>query len=237
MSVAIDKALGFVQRNTRHPMRVVGLNRVKLDEYPVEALREALVNAVAHRRYDMEGQKIFLTVLADRVVIASPGLPPKPVTVAGLRSGNYRPCSRNPLIAQNLSFFHRIDELGGGIGRMKSEMLDHGLEVPRFGSNSGFLEVVLPGPGANLDRLRVRAEAVGQIVPPSVEGELNDRQRQIVRRVLEEGSVDRAWCIKELRIGHDTASRDLAELVKAKVLRREGKGRATRYILPSSRPE
>lgn len=48
MPVAIDRALDFVMRNTRHLMRVVGLNRIKLDEYPVEALREALVNAVAH---------------------------------------------------------------------------------------------------------------------------------------------------------------------------------------------
>ncbi|MBW1928582.1 MAG: DUF4062 domain-containing protein [Deltaproteobacteria bacterium] len=42
MPKAIERAIEFVQRNTRHPMRVVGLNRVQLDEYPIEALREAL---------------------------------------------------------------------------------------------------------------------------------------------------------------------------------------------------
>lgn len=55
MPKAIERAIEFVQRNTRHPMRVVGLNRGQLDEYPIEALREALVNAVAHRRYELEG--------------------------------------------------------------------------------------------------------------------------------------------------------------------------------------
>jgi ATP-dependent DNA helicase RecG len=46
---AIDRVISFVDRNTRHPIQIVGLERVRLDEYPSEALREALVNAVAHR--------------------------------------------------------------------------------------------------------------------------------------------------------------------------------------------
>ena len=45
MPLAIERAIVFIDRNTRHPMRIVGLNRVRLDEYPVEGLREALVNA------------------------------------------------------------------------------------------------------------------------------------------------------------------------------------------------
>ncbi len=104
----------------------------------MEALREALVNAVAHRRYELEGQKTMLTVFSDRVVIASPGLLPRPLTLAKIMSGDYRPCSRNPLIAQGLSFFHRIEERGSGIGRMRDEMLNHGLDPPRFATSSGF---------------------------------------------------------------------------------------------------
>lgn len=96
MPLAIERAVAFIDRNTRHPMRVVGLNRVRLDEYPVEGLREALVNAVAHRQYEDAGRKIMLEVFADRVIVSSPGLPPAPVTIAKLRSGKYRPCSRNP---------------------------------------------------------------------------------------------------------------------------------------------
>jgi ATP-dependent DNA helicase RecG len=42
-----------------------------MDEYPVEALREALVNAVAHRQYEDAGRKIMLEVFSDRVAISS----------------------------------------------------------------------------------------------------------------------------------------------------------------------
>jgi hypothetical protein len=82
MPVVIDRAIAFIERNTRHPMKVVGLNRVRLDEYPVEALREALVNAVAHRQYEDAGRKIMLEVFSDRVVVSSPGMPPAPITLA-----------------------------------------------------------------------------------------------------------------------------------------------------------
>ena len=91
MPLAIEQALAFVDRNTRHPMRVVGSNRVRLDEYPVEALREALVNAIAHRDYDDGSRKIMLEVFSDRVVVSSPGLPPLPLTVQKLAPANTNP--------------------------------------------------------------------------------------------------------------------------------------------------
>ena len=81
----LDDAVRFVQRNTRHPMRVVGLRRVRVDEYPETALREALVNAIAHRDYREAGVKVILEVFHDRVVVSSPGLPaggPWPLAIA-----------------------------------------------------------------------------------------------------------------------------------------------------------
>jgi predicted HTH transcriptional regulator len=106
----------------------------------VEALREALVNAVAHRQYEDAGRKIILEILADRVVILSPGLPPRPITLASLRKWKYRPCSRNPVLAQCLSYFHRIEERGRGFRRMHDQMLGHGLDPPAIGTDTGYKE-------------------------------------------------------------------------------------------------
>jgi len=231
MPKAIERAIEFDQRNTRHPMRVVGLNRVQLDEYPKEALREALVNAVAHRRYDLEGQKTFLTVFFDRVIVASPGLPPRPITLAKIRSGKYRPCSRNPLIAHNLSFFHRIEERGSGIGRMRDEMADHGLDPPQFGSSSGFFEVVLQGSGDDLDRLRVRVDSVGQIVTPSVEVKLNQRQKQMMALLVQDEQLTSRRCEQEFGVTRDTANRDFKHLISLGLVEPRGKGRSRHYVL------
>jgi len=229
MPLAIDRAIAFIDRNTRHPMRIVGLNRVRLDEYPVDGLREALVNAVAHRQYEDAGRKILPEVFADRVVLSSPGLPPKPITLASLRRGKYRPCSRNPVLAQCLSYFHRIEERGSGFRRMHDQMLDHGLDPPILGTDMGYFQVVFQGPGENVERLRVPEKRL--LVTPAVEAQLNERQRQIMLRALENGSVTTGWCIETLHIVRDTAHHDLVGLVEKNLLVRKGSGRSAKYIL------
>ncbi len=227
MPVAIDRAIQFMDRNTRHPMRVVGLNRVRLDEYPFEALREALVNAVAHRKYEDGGRKIMLEVFSDKVVVSSPGLLAAPITLASLRKGKYRPCSRNPVLAQCLSYFHRIEERGSGFRRMRDQMLDHGLDKPLIGTDTGYFQVTFLGPGENLDRIRMPETQL--MVTPSIEAKLNERQKRILQQALEAGSVTRRWCVTEFGVASDTAGRDLKSLKELGLLRAKGRGRAVHY--------
>jgi predicted HTH transcriptional regulator len=209
-------------------MRVVGLNRVRIDEYPEEALREAVVNAIAHRQYEDAGRKILLEVFSDRVVVSSPGLPPAPITLANLRKGKYRPCSRNPVLAQCLSYFHRIEERGSGFRRMTDQMLDHGLDRPLLGTDTGYFQVTFPGPAENIDRLRVPESRL--VVTRAVEAQLNERQRTILAHALESGSVTRRWCVAEFKVANDTAGRDLKSLADLGLLVVEGRGRAVRYL-------
>jgi len=230
MPLAIDRAIAFIDRNTRHPMRIVGLNRLRLDEYPVDGLREALVNAVAHRQYEDAGRKIILEIFADRVTLLSPGLPPRPITLANLRKGKYRPCSRNPVLAQCLSYFHRIEERGSGFRRMHDQMLDHGLDPPLIGSDMGYFQVTFPGPGNDIERLRVPENRL--LVTPSIEAKLNERQKRIIQQVLVAGSVTRRWCVEQFSVANDTAGRDLKGLADMGILSTEGKGRAVNYLLP-----
>ena len=229
MPVAVERALAFVDRNTRHPMRVVGLNRVRLHEYPVEALREAIVNAVAHRQYEDAGRRIILELFADRIVVSSPGLPPAPITLANLRRGMYRPCSRNPVLAQCLSFFHRIEERGSGFRRMTSQMLDHGLDRPLIDTDTGYFQVTFPGPGDDIERLRVPESRL--LITPAIEAHLNERQKRIIAEVLENGSVATGWCMRTMDIARDTAVRDLTGLIELGLLDRLGFGRGVKYML------
>jgi len=229
MPLVIERAIAFIDRNTRHPMRIVGLNRVRLDEYPVDGLREALVNAAAHRQYEDAGRKILLEVFADRIVLSSPGLPPKPITLASLRRGKYRPCSRNPVLAQCLSYFHRIEERGSGFRRMRDQMLDHGLDQPLLGTEMGYFQVTFPGPGDNIERLRVPEKRL--LVTPALEAQLNERQRKALAEVLKSGFVSSGWLVRELGVTYDTANRDLRGLGELNLLMRQGRGRAARYVL------
>jgi ATP-dependent DNA helicase RecG len=229
MPVAIDRALAFIDRNTRHPMRIVGFNRHRLDEYPDEALREALVNAVAHRQYEDAGRKIMLEVFADKIIVSSPGLPPAPITIAKLRSGKYRPCSRNPVLAQNLSYFHRIEERGSGFRRMRERMLDHGLDQPIIATDTGYFQVIFPGPGEDIERITVPEK--GLLVTPTIEARLNERQKAMVSILVRGEQLTSRRCEMEFGVTRDTANRDFTLLAELGVAKQEGKGRATHYIL------
>jgi ATP-dependent DNA helicase RecG len=229
MPVVIERAIAFIDRNTRHPMKIMGLNRVRIDEYPIEALREALVNAVAHRQYEDAGRKIMLEVFSENVIVSSPGLPPAPITLASLRKMKYRPCSRNPVIAQCLSYFHRIEERGSGFRRMHDQMLNHGLDQPFIGTESGYFQVTFPGPGENLDRIRVSETRL--LVTPAQEVRMNERQKEILAYVLENGSVTSGWCRKRFNVAYQTVYRDLKELMDIGLLKQEGSGRSTRYVM------
>lgn len=226
---AIERVLEFVDKHTFHPTRVVGINNLTLSEYPVAALREALVNAVAHRNYEDASRKTNLQVFSDRIVVASPGYPLAPLTLAKLRKGNYRACSRNPLVAQTLATLKLMEQRGSGFARMRDAMLNHGLDAPTFAEQDGYFVVTFPGPNGNYDRIKTPEGATG-LVPPAVEAQLNDRQKRIMGEVLKSGAVTSGWCRKHLGVAYQTVYRDLGGLVELGLLHPVGRGRSTKYL-------
>jgi predicted HTH transcriptional regulator len=208
-------------------MRIVGLNRLRVDEYPTSALREGLVNAVAHRQYEDGGRKIMLEVFADRVVISSPGLPPSPITLASLRKGNYRPCSRNPVLAQCLSYFHRIEERGSGFRRMRDHMLDHGLDQPIIETQMGYFQVTFPGPGENIERIRVPETRLS--VTPAVEAQLSERQADMARRLVSGEDLTSRKCRELYGLSPQALYKDFRKLIDLGIACEVGSGRSTRY--------
>lgn len=219
----------FVCKNTRHPMRVVGLNRVALDEYPEEAVREAVVNAIAHRNYEDGARQILVKLFSDRLEVLSPGDPLKPLTVAKIKRGNCQPCSRNPILGQYLNHLRLMDQRGSGIGRMKAAMLDHGLDEPVYDLTQGYFRVTLKGPGDDLSRLRVPSdEAVG--IPPVIADQLSKRQVSILEQAVKEGKVTTNWVVSNLDVSKVTAVRDLKGLCDLGLLAVMGKGRGAHYV-------
>ena len=82
----IEQALDFVRRNIEVTAWIEnGGRRLERWDYPLEAVREALVNAVAHRDYTITVTDIELSIYTDRVEIISPGRLPNTVTVDKMR--------------------------------------------------------------------------------------------------------------------------------------------------------
>jgi predicted HTH transcriptional regulator len=228
LPVALEQALEFIDDHTFHPRRVVGLNNLRLDEYPVAALREALVNAVAHRSYEDRSRKVLLRIFRDRVEIASPGYPPQPLTLAKLRKGGYRPCSRNPLIAQTLATLGVMEQRGSGFARMQEAMLNHGLSAPEIAQQDGYFVVTLRGPAGDYDRLKVPAGVTGPITP-AIEANLNERQKKMLLLLGAGEELTSRRCEKEFGVSRPITAKDFAGLVALGLAEKLGSGRSTRY--------
>jgi len=112
----IEQALDFVRRNIEIKAWIdEGGRRLERWDYPLQAIREAIVNAVAHRDYTISVVDIDLSIYADRLEIGSPGRLPNTVTVDKMRAG-YR-ASRNELIKEVLRDYRYVEATGLGVPR------------------------------------------------------------------------------------------------------------------------
>ena len=121
-----------------------------------------------------------------------------------------------------------MEQRGTGFERMRAAMRDHGLDDYKLDQRDGYFKITLPGPDGNFDRLRTPADAK-VLVPPSIETQLNERQKRIMVQVQQEGKVTSGWCRDTFGVTYNTAYRDLSDLVERGLLIQHGKGRATRY--------
>lgn len=111
----IDQAISFANRNIGHSATIIDGRREDSTDYPIEAIREAIVNAVTHRDYTIFGTDIEVAIFSERIEIISPGRLPNTVTVDKMRSG-YR-ATRNELIKEVLRDYRYVDARGLGVPR------------------------------------------------------------------------------------------------------------------------
>lgn len=223
---AIEQAVSFIRRNTARPLVVKGLKRQETELYPSEALREVLVNAVAHRDYAEGGAKVSVELFAAHLRVSSPGLPPGGQSIETLAEGRARSRARNPLIVQGLAWLGFMDERGSGIRRMKRALEQAGLPPPRFSLEHDCVTVDFQAASA------VSPDATASSRAPRREesaGTPSSHEEAILQIIDTAGGVTTATCVQKLGISRDTAWRTLARMVDDGVLEKTGTGRATRY--------
>jgi len=140
----LDDAEKFVRKNTRKAMKVVEFERFEIPEYPYEAIRESIVNAIAHRDYSVTGATISVLIFDDRIEISSPGGLFGGLTIDNLEGKHI---TRNSMICKLLYEIGEMEEYGTGIRKMKKKMKDYGLPEPSFEEEAGFFKVTFYGPG------------------------------------------------------------------------------------------
>ena len=139
----IDATVGWVESklNTAYIIRGEACREERL-ELPAEAVREAVVNALAHRDYRSTGN-VQVHISLDRLEIISPGGLPAGMSEAAPGSES-RP--RNALLFDLLCRMKAVEQVGGGVGRMRALCREHGCGEPQFRISSDSVTVTFPRP-------------------------------------------------------------------------------------------
>ena len=103
-------------------------------------MREALLNALAHRDYGLAGTTIDVTVWDDRIEIRSPGPLPGHITTENMRREHF---SRNRRLMRTLRDLGLVEEFGEGVDRMYREMESRLMPPPEFAVTSDSVTVTL----------------------------------------------------------------------------------------------
>ncbi len=126
----IDRTVDFVERNMGSVAWLEGAQRRRKGAFPLDAVREAVVNAVAHRDYAREGTDIEVSLYLDRLEVISPGRLPNGVTVEKMREGVVR-VARNELLKEILRDYRYIEHQGMGVrNRIIESMRSHNETEP-----------------------------------------------------------------------------------------------------------
>jgi ATP-dependent DNA helicase RecG len=185
-------------------------------EIPPEVVREAIVNAVAHRDY-ASAAAIQVSVFADRVEVWNPGELPPELTPARLREP-HASIARNARICEALFLARYIEKYGTGTIMMIHECSESGLPEPEFEQRGGEFVVTL------------WRDWLTKAVMNSLG--LNDRQKKALAYVRANRRIGNIVYQHLTSAIKKTASRDLDDLVQRGVFRKVGKtGRGTYYTL------
>ena len=205
----VDNAVSYVMANTRKGSLIRGVTRQDIPEYPEVALREAIVNALAHRDYShfVRGSHVQVRMFADRLEVENPGGLYGRVTLDKLQEGQ---STRNRLLMHLMEDVHLVENRGSGIDAILDAMQKRGLPAPDF-----------------KDRRTAFLVTFYQVKP----AELSEEEQRIIGYVKEHGSIRRSEAQKLLEVSDRRAKYVLETMEKARLLRQEGRQKAARYLL------
>lgn len=193
-----------------------GLHRIDNLEYPYEALREAVINALIHRDY-FSTAETQIRVYPDKLVIMNAGKLPDEISLSALK-GKHPSKPANPRLATVFHHAGFIEKWGYGTVRIVEQCRRNGLPEPDFEQTGNTIAITLY-------RNMLSEECLKKL-------NLNRRQKETIRQLKETGSIKNRHYRNLHGVSERTATRDLHSLVSWGVLETTGTtGQAVTYTL------
>ncbi len=211
---SIEQSVDFVKSHINKSIKIQETKREEIYEYPKSVIREAIVNAVAHRDY-FSKDAIQIYIFDGRIEITNPGSLPHdlPKELFGTIS-----VQRNPIIYRFLRDMSYVEGLGTGIPRMKNEMRNFGLNDPDFKFTESFFRVIL----YNKRGLKKPIESIE---------DLNENQKNAITYLKKHKSIKAQTYTDINKVSITTAVNEINEMIQYGYLKKIGAFRGAYYIL------
>jgi ATP-dependent DNA helicase RecG len=210
---AVHEVPKFIARNTRLAAEIESMRRKDISEYPAIAIREALINALAHADYSIKGSPIQIAIYDSRLEIQNPGMLPFGFTMDDFKAGVSR--VRNRVIARVFHELQWMEEWGSGYKRI--------IETCQKG---GYPEPIWEELGSAI-RVTFYPHAKTSLVKKTNDSDLLDREKKILALFKKKENLPFREVYKRLSlpISERALRYDLNQLKEKKLLISKGKGR------------
>lgn len=189
--------------------------------FPYVLIREAVVNALIHRDYDIAGAKCQVTITEHLITIKSPGAPTPPITVEQMQSFDAPMLSRNPKLHYVFRQMGIAEERGLGLKSLKSAAEKYNLPAPKYSFYDPYLELTL----------FTTPESAIELLSSEIRNSLNKDEIAGWQIVSARDKITKPEYARLTGFSYDKAERHLRKFVELKLLSRIGKGRSTVYLV------
>ena len=205
----LDAGMSFFFKHLSLSGEIKGFKREEHLDVPATALREALINALCHRDYDIYQCSIGIAIYDDRIEIESPGLLPRELTPKTIKR-SHKSYPRNEIVATVLYQITYLEKWGSGIKRIMDACKAEGSPQPFWSEEGGYTVVTFP-----MNKLN------GRIVTPNepqnepqnaLQSALQKRLKAVAAMILANGSIAISVIAQNLNVSRDSIKRDLKKL-------------------------
>ena len=208
----VEESLQFIIKHMSVGSIITGAGlrlgvRQDVYDYPIVALKEAVINAVTHRDYQYGSSHIYIHMYPDRIEIINPGGLYHGLKIDSLGKLSVR---RNRYIADLMQRAKYIENVGSGFNRMETSLKENG-NPPLDVSATDFFSI----------RFYKRME--------QEQLELSKRQQHLYRILDQRQEISKKEAAIALDVSEDTALRELKVLIDKGLAKVVGEGRATKY--------
>lgn len=198
-----------------------GFKRKDVPNFPIPILREAIINAIIHRDYEINEAKCSLEIEDNIITIRSPGSTLPAITLSDLNNFEAPSLSRNPILSYVFCLMDYAEEKGFGMSTLKSINKEFKLPLPSYSFKNPFLILTFPR----------NVEALNEIIGKESIMELNDVELVAFEIFRNQKHLSKLEFAQQNSLSFRSAERLLKKFSDLKLIKKRGSGKATDYII------